>query len=50
MEKSNLRKEKYSVKKYSRKNLKAVESIVEEKSGGAMVPNRKLDGHIMRDL
>ena len=50
MEKSNLRKEKYSVKKYSRKNLKAVQAIVQEKTGAAIVPDRKPDGHKIRQI
>ncbi len=50
MEKSNLRKEKYSIKKYSRKNLKAVQAIVQEKTGAAIVPGRKPDGHKIRQM
>ena len=50
MEKGHSMEEKHFMKKYSRKNLRAIQAIVQEKTGAAIVPDRKLDGHKIRQM
>ena len=40
MKENHFMKEKHSMKKYNRKNLKAIQTIVQEKTGAAIVPER----------
>ena len=50
MEDEHSIKEKHSMKKYSRKNLKAIQSIVQEKTGAVIVPNRKPAAYRIRKM
>lgn len=43
-------KGKYAMKKYSRKNLKAIQAIVQKKTGAVIVPERKLTGYKVRQV
>lgn len=50
MKERHFMKENNSMKKYSRKNLKAIQAIVQEKTGAAIVPDRKPAGHKIRQM
>ena len=41
---------KHSMKKCSRKNLEAIQAIVQEKTGAAIVPERKPAGYKARQM
>ncbi len=43
-------KEKHFMKKYSRENLKDIQAIVQEKTGAAIVPDRKPAGYKIRKM
>ncbi len=45
MKEKHFMREKYFVKKYGRKNLRAIQTIVQEKTGAAIVPDRKPVGY-----
>ena len=45
MKKRHSMKEKHCMKKYSRENLRAIQAIVQEKTGAAIVPDRKPAGY-----
>ena len=50
MKENHFMKEKHSMKKYNRKNLKAIQTIVQEKTGAAIVPERKPAGYKVRQM
>lgn len=50
MKEKHFMKEKHSMEKYSRENLKAIQAMVQEKTGAAIVPNGKLTGHKIRQM
>ncbi len=41
---------RHSMKKYSRKNLRAIQAIVQEKTGAVIIPDRKQAGHKIRQM
>lgn len=43
-------KEKHFMKKYSKENLRAIQSIVQEKTGAVIVPDRKPAGYKIRKM
>ena len=50
MKKRHSIKEKHFMKKYSRENLRAIQVIVQEKTGAAIVPDRKPAGYKIRKM
>ena len=50
MKKEHSMKEKHFMKKYSKENLRAIQAIVQEKTGAAIVPDRKPAGYKIRKI
>ncbi len=50
MKKSHSIETKHSMKKYGRKNLRAIQAIVQEKTGAVIIPDRKPAGHKIRQM
>ena len=50
MKEKHFMKDNYPMKKFSRKNLKDIQAIVQEKTGAAIIPDRKPDGHKIRQM
>ncbi len=50
IEKSHSIEKKHSMKKYGRKNLRAIQAIVQEKTGVVIIPDRKPAGHKIRQM
>lgn len=50
MKKEHSMKENHFMKRYSRENLRAIQAIVQEKTGAAIVPDRKLSGYKIRKM
>lgn len=50
MENGHSMKEKHFMKKYSRENLRAIQTIVQEKTGAAIVSDRKPAGYKIRKM
>ena len=50
MKEKHLKKENHFIKKYSKENLRAIQAIVQEKTGAAIVPDRKPAGYKIRKM
>ncbi len=50
MKKGHSIEKRHSMKKYGRKNLRAIQAIVQEKTGAVIIPDRKLTGHKIRQM